>query len=696
MSLRVVSANVRGLSSCDKRRAVFGWLKRLSAGNGSGSAEQWPAVVLLQETHVGPDTDPRPWAREVGPMFYSFFSRARDAAAGVGILVRRDLVCACELEAEDRAGRWMLVRARFHEPGLGEVLLMSVYAPASGSQDRRTFLANSFPWSRLRGQRVLCGGDWNCTLLDGDRIVQSGLQPPAVDHEDKLKPDAQKLARLLARYGLRDALQLLGRAPDAAHATFLWHRTVPDALLIRSRLDRFYLSGDLQLHVEGLRTLLTGLSDHRWVELRLRPEAEACQRGPGLRRFDAALCSRPDVTKRIEELAAAWVAQAPDPEAAHDDEFRDFDALSWWERLTDELRDQLQTFDTMHRVLRQAEVEEARAAEAEAQRAVEADASDREAHARLTEARRTLRRVESEWLARARVRAARRWYHHWERPSRQFFRVMQLRRRDRNCIRQLREARDPSKEALLEAAARFYRDLYAERDISEEALQQLLATCQRRLSAEARAMLDKPLGPRELLEAARSMRHNKAPGCDGLPAELFQSCPSLVTAIAIMWRGALLAQRLPPRQCTAAITLLFKNKGDRDTLVNYRPVAQLNVARKILAKAYVRRLNGVLAQVVGPEQTGFVPGRDIRNNILQAHLAYRLAERDGLEGAIAFYDFEKAYDRLSRRYLLRVLEHMGFGPAFCDAVRVLQAESLAFVLVNGFHSELFPMRSGVP
>src|SRR5690606_17152662 len=158
-------------------------------------------------------------------------------------------------------------------------------------------------------------------------------------------------------------------------------------------------------------------------------------------------------------------------------------------------------------------------------------------------------------------------------------------------------------------------------NIVEEDLEVLLAACDRTLSPGSRAELDAPLLEPELKAAAKSMAKGKAPGCDGLPVELLGACPGMVTALAEMWQGALVAGALPPTVRTGAISLLFK-KGERNSLANYRPITLLSAFYKVIAKALSQRVANVVREVVGAEQTGFIPGRDIRNNITETQLAF--------------------------------------------------------------------------
>ena len=51
----------------------------------------------------------------------------------------------------------------------------------------------------------------------------------------------------------------------------------------------------------------------------------------------------------------------------------------------------------------------------------------------------------------------------------------------------------------------------------------------------------------------------------------------------------------------------------------FRPIALCNVAYKIISKVIANTLKPLLPTLVSEEHTGYVEGRQILNNIIQAH-----------------------------------------------------------------------------
>ena len=107
-------------------------------------------------------------------------------------------------------------------------------------------------------------------------------------------------------------------------------------------------------------------------------------------------------------------------------------------------------------------------------------------------------------------------------------------------------------------------------------------------------------------------------------------------------------------------------KGGRhvwEGLDDYRPITLLNTELKILARVLANRLQLVISDLIGPEQTFAVKGRSIQNNL---HLIREVLEgiEDDTEAALISLDQSKAFDRVDHRFLASVLETAGFQPEF--------------------------------
>ena len=128
---------------------------------------------------------------------------------------------------------------------------------------------------------------------------------------------------------------------------------------------------------------------------------------------------------------------------------------------------------------------------------------------------------------------------------------------------------------------------------------------------------------------------------------------------------------------------------------NWRPLTLLGVDRKIIAKALFFRLQDVIDQIVGVEQTCVIPGRNMSDSLALVRDSYMYAEDRKLPLSIAGLDLEKAFDKISHDYLKRVLVAFGFGPKLRAWVNLLYNDCFSKVAVNGTFTEPFEVQAGV-
>jgi len=71
------------------------------------------------------------------------------------------------------------------------------------------------------------------------------------------------------------------------------------------------------------------------------------------------------------------------------------------------------------------------------------------------------------------------------------------------------------------------------------------------------------------------------------------------------------------------------------------------VAYKIISKVVANRLKPLLPSLISKEKTGYVEGRQIVNNIIQAHDVVHSLKSNKQTGMIIQLDIAKAYEKIS-------------------------------------------------
>ena len=122
------------------------------------------------------------------------------------------------------------------------------------------------------------------------------------------------------------------------------------------------------------------------------------------------------------------------------------------------------------------------------------------------------------------------------------------------------------------------------------------------------------------------------------------------------------------------ITLIPKKDKDISYLKNYRPISLLTVDYKILAKTIANRLKKCLDILIHSDQSGFLKGRNIGNNVRLITDIIEYAKLNNIPGAILLLDIQKAFDSVSHNFLFRVLNKFNFGDQFVTWIKVLYAK----------------------
>jgi len=143
------------------------------------------------------------------------------------------------------------------------------------------------------------------------------------------------------------------------------------------------------------------------------------------------------------------------------------------------------------------------------------------------------------------------------------------------------------------------------------------------------------------------------------------------------------------------ITLLEKKDKDRRFIKNWRPISLINVDVKIASKAFARRLEPILPELIHHNQNGFIKGRSTFDAVRTIDDLLELAKLTNTTGILMAIDFEKAFDSLDHTYLFKVLEKFNFGPYFLQWVKTFYTNISSCILNNGFTTDLFCIHRGV-
>ena len=143
-----------------------------------------------------------------------------------------------------------------------------------------------------------------------------------------------------------------------------------------------------------------------------------------------------------------------------------------------------------------------------------------------------------------------------------------------------------------------------------------------------------------------------------------------------------------------SIISLIPKQGDLTDQKNWRPISLLGADYKIITKALALRLSKVMGKIIEPNQTCGIPGRNIFSNL---HLVRDLIEYAELKQTPYFIlsiDQEKAFDKVDRTFLIKILEKYNLGKKFITFINTLYCNVSASIINGGFLSPFFHTEPG--
>ncbi len=207
---------------------------------------------------------------------------------------------------------------------------------------------------------------------------------------------------------------------------------------------------------------------------------------------------------------------------------------------------------------------------------------------------------------------------------------------------------------ILKEEEMFYKKLYAATHTEVHPPKNCsFMNIQNTLCNEDKDCCDKDVTLHELGTNLKQLSNNKAPGCDGFTADFYKFFwKDLKHFLFDSLLYSFNTGKLSLDQRRAILCLLPKPNKDLRYLKNWRPLSMLNTDYKILAKTLATRLQYVIGKLISNDQSGYIKGRFIGENIRTVIDVLQYSRDINIKGYITFRDFEKAFDSVSWNFFL--------------------------------------------
>ncbi|XP_075083444.1 uncharacterized protein LOC142167183 [Nicotiana tabacum] len=202
------------------------------------------------------------------------------------------------------------------------------------------------------------------------------------------------------------------------------------------------------------------------------------------------------------------------------------------------------------------------------------------------------------------------------------------------------------KEDIGEATYNYFKDLFNE--TWGVIRQDLLSYIPTMISSEDNTNLTRDPTMQELNKVVFSMSPNSSTGPDGMNGKFFQSCWDIISRDLLNIVLAFFGGSTMPRYITNACLILLPKVEFPNSLTEFRPISLINFINKIISKVISTRLATILPRIISANQSVFVKGRTISENIMLAQeIVQGIKKPNPGANVVIKLDMAKAYDRVS-------------------------------------------------
>ena len=173
---------------------------------------------------------------------------------------------------------------------------------------------------------------------------------------------------------------------------------------------------------------------------------------------------------------------------------------------------------------------------------------------------------------------------------------------------------------------------------------------------------------REVEQALKKMRVGKAVGPDSIPADVWKIVgDKAVTWLQRIFNKILVGEQMPGEWRESWLVPLYKGKGDAQECKNYRGIKLMSHTLKLWERVIDARLRKQTD--VSGIQFGFMAGRSTTEPIFMLRQVMEKFRKRRQKMHIVFVDLEKAYDRVPRSVVWKVLKERGVAGAYMRVVK---------------------------
>jgi len=637
-NLIIMSNNINGLFNDDKRKLLSKYIKTVNV-----------EIILLQEIH-----DNKYLNKGEFLQFKKYYSIESEKKWGVAILIKSNSQLKIEEIIKDEIGCLIAIKGNINNEKL---LICSIYLPHNLLAAFQTIDKLKQIVSNNTNRKVIIGGDFNFEVKQDTRGYKNKVRNYYNKKIEHLLEDAKTEKNSLSTINF-------------THTQYQnYTQTSIDRILINSNL-----SDQITFHYVSS----TAISDHNPIFI-----------GVKIHQIDIG---KPKWILKINTLEHENVKKIVIRILSKNKP----DNILWathFDNLIDELTKELKTLQKEVNTNRNSVLTKLH------DKLIALEKTNNINNPEYKLIKEKINEIEIEKLNNKHYEEARFWYANGEKPTKSFFN--RNKEKSSNIINSIKynNKQSGSTNDMLKFTHDYFKSLYSSKQININLLSETLNKTKTQYSFKSHHdNLNSDFNEKEIKAAIDNLAPEKAPGPDGIVMALFKNFKNQwIPILTNLFNEILIRKKTPKNFENSVISLVPKpttpsiNSEPKD----WRPITLTNSAYKIFTKCLANRLTDIVEKCIGPHQTGFVQGRDIRENILTAQSLIEHYKTNNQKIALLLLDWEKAFDRVDHRSLINILKHLDFPPMLLNAVIAIYRNSWAAVKINNKLSKQFKINSGV-
>lgn len=204
-----------------------------------------------------------------------------------------------------------------------------------------------------------------------------------------------------------------------------------------------------------------------------------------------------------------------------------------------------------------------------------------------------------------------------------------------------------------------------------------------------------PITRAEIERAIQTLKNNKAPGPDEIPAELIKLLDDKGVAVLRKLFNRIYETGQYPLQWLSSTFIPLPKKNNAKKCEDHRLISLMSHSLKLFLKIIHQRIFRKCEQNISDSQFGFRQGLGTREALVATQVLVQNCHDQRKDVCLCFIDFEKAFDRVQHQKLLAILRQTNIDGKDIRCIESLYLNQSAQIKIDGEQSNNVEICRGV-